>query len=173
MNKTKAPRFHISKRGMIPRSQTWMIRGVAIILALILCGIITTMMTGLNPIKVYTTIFEGNFSTSRRIWVLAQNIAILLAISLAMAPAYKMRFWNIGGEGQMLMGGLASAACMILLGDKIPNAVLIALMIVTSIFAGAVWGEWRADSDYADCCSWSWCVLGFHPCCFQSKVQHQ
>ena len=139
MNKTKAPRFHISKRGMIPRSQTWMIRGVAIILALILCGIITTMMTGLNPIKVYTTIFEGNFSTSRRIWVLAQNIAILLAISLAMAPAYKMRFWNIGGEGQMLMGGLATAACMILLGDKVPNGVLILIMLIAAVGAGAFW----------------------------------
>ena len=139
MNKTKAPRFHISKRGMIPRSQTWMIRGAAIILALILCGIITTMMTGLNPIKVYTTIFEGNFSTSRRIWVLAQNIAILLAISLAMAPAYKMRFWNIGGEGQVLIGCLATAACMILLGDKVPNGVLILIMLIAAVGAGALW----------------------------------
>jgi simple sugar transport system permease protein len=96
-------------------------------------------MTGLNPIKVYTTIIEGNFSTPRRIWVLMQNIAILLAISLAMAPAYKMRFWNIGGEGQVLVGCLATAACMILFGDKIPNAVLIVIMLIAAVAAGAVW----------------------------------
>ena len=50
-----------------------------------------------------------------------------------------MKFWNIGGEGQVLIGGLASAACMILLGDKIPNVLLIALMVVTSLAAAGLW----------------------------------
>jgi simple sugar transport system permease protein len=51
-----------------------------------------------------------------------------------------MQFWNIGGEGQVLMGGLAAAACMITLSGKLPNAVIILLMIVTSILTGAIWG---------------------------------
>ena len=50
-----------------------------------------------------------------------------------------MRFWNIGGEGQVLIGGLATAACMICLGGKIPNALLILTMIVASMLAGAIW----------------------------------
>ena len=59
---------------------------------------------------------------------------------MALTPAFKMKFWNIGGEGQVLIGGLAAAACMICLGDKIPNALLIVCMIIASIAAGAVWG---------------------------------
>ena len=84
--------------------------------------------------------FAGAFGTTRKIWILLQNLAILLCISLALTPAFKMRFWNIGGEGQVLMGGLATAACMICLADKMPNWLLICVMIVASIAAGAIWG---------------------------------
>ena len=51
-----------------------------------------------------------------------------------------MRCWNIGGEGQLLSGGLTAAACMICLRNKLPNALVILCMIITSIAAGAVWG---------------------------------
>ena len=83
--------------------------------------------------------FRGAFSTPRRIWNLLQSLAMLLCVSLALTPAFKMRFWNIGGEGQVLIGGLATAACMICLGGKIPNALLILTMIVASMLAGAIW----------------------------------
>ena len=83
--------------------------------------------------------FEGAFGTPRKLWILGQNIAILLCISLALTPAFKMRFWNLGGEGQVLIGGLAAVACMILIGDKVPNALLILAMVVASVAAGAIW----------------------------------
>ena len=69
-----------------------------------------------------------------------QNLAILLGISLAVTPAFKMRFWNIGAEGQVLIGGLATAACMICLADKMSNGAVILCMILASIVAGALWG---------------------------------
>ena len=69
-----------------------------------------------------------------------QNLAILLGISLAVTPAFKMRFWNIGAEGQVLIGGLATAACMICLADKMSSGAVILCMIVASIAAGALWG---------------------------------
>ena len=84
--------------------------------------------------------FAGAFGTKRKAWILGQNLAILLCVSLAVTPAFKMRFWNVGGEGQILAGGLATAACMILLGDKVPNWLLIVLMVISSIAAGAIWG---------------------------------
>ena len=65
---------------------------------------------------------------------------VVLCISLAVTPAFKMRFWNIGGEGQTLMGCLASASCMILLRDVLPNWALILVMLLTSMLAGAIWG---------------------------------
>ena len=135
-----APLFHITKRKTLPWYQAWLIRGAAIVLALLADAVVTTVLTGENPVAVYATMFSGALGTKRRIWMTAQELAILLCVSLAVTPAFKMRFWNVGGEGQILIGGLATAACMILLGDKIPNWLLIIVMVVASILAGAIWG---------------------------------
>ena len=141
MNKTAhTPLFHVSRRAPLPWYGAWAIRGGALLLALIVCAFVTTLVTGLNPLSVYGTIFQGSFGSARRAWVLFQNLAILLCVSLAVTPAFRMRFWNIGGEGQMLLGGLAAAACMILLGDRLPNWLLIVVTVVSSIAAGAIWG---------------------------------
>ena len=139
MNK-KQSLFHIAKRDTLLWYKAVLIRGGAIVLALIVCAIVTTLLTGENPIKVYSTILYGAFGTSRKSWVTFHNLAILLGISLAVTPAFKMRFWNIGAEGQVLIGCLATAACMICLGGKIPNGLLIVIMIVASVAAGALWG---------------------------------
>ena len=140
MNKrVREPLFHIAKRAALPWYAVWGIRGGALLVALIFCGVITSLVTGENPLAVYKAIFEGSFGTSRKFWVLLQNIAMLLCVSLAVTPAFRMRCWNLGGEGQALAGALAAAACMICLRDTLPNAVVIVLMIVTSILAGAIW----------------------------------
>ena len=132
--------FHISKRDALPWYQAMLIRGGAIVLALIVCALVTMLLTGENPISIYGTIFYGAFGTARKSWVTFQNLAVLLGISLAVTPAFKMRFWNIGAEGQVLIGCLATAACMIVLGDKLPNGVLILVMLVAAIAAGSLWG---------------------------------
>ena len=139
MNKRQSL-FHIAKRDTLPWYQAVLIRGGAIVLALIVCAIVTTLLTGENPLNVYSTILYGAFGTPRKSWVTFHNLAILLGISLAVTPAFKMRFWNIGAEGQVLIGCLATAACMICLGGKLPNAALILVMIVAAIAAGALWG---------------------------------
>ena len=139
MNKTKQPLFHIVKRGDMPWHFAWCIRAAAIVLALICCGIISTLVTSENPIQIYSTIIDGSFGSSRKFMVLLQNTAMLLCVALALTPAFKMRFWNIGGEGQALAGALAAAACMILMKDQ-PNWMVIPCMVITSLLAGAVWG---------------------------------
>ncbi len=99
--------FHIVKRDALPWYQAEGIRAVAIVLALVLCGILTTITTGIDPIEVYKSIFTGAFGTERKTWITLQNLSILLLIALALTPAFKMKFWNIGGEGQILAGCLA------------------------------------------------------------------
>ena len=138
-SKSKAPLFHIVKRAALPWYRAWGIRLLGIVLALIVCALITTITTGLDPLKIFGTIFTGAFGTARKSWITGQNVAILLCISLAVTPAFKMRFWNIGAEGQVLIGGLASAACMICLADVLPNWLLIVVMILASVAAGAIW----------------------------------
>jgi simple sugar transport system permease protein len=137
--KNHEPLFHMVKRDALPWQKTWLIRGIAIVAALVVCGIVTMVLTGLNPIEVYASIVRGAFGSARKTWVTLQNMSVLLIISLALTPAFRMRFWNVGGEGQVLMGGLAAAACMICLAGKLPNVVIILLMILSSLAAGAVW----------------------------------
>ena len=137
--KQREPLFHIAKRSALPWYKSWGIRGIAILAALIFAGLVAMALTGENPLQIYATMIKGNFSSERRIWMLLQSIAMLMCVSLAVTPAFKMRFWNIGAEGQVLMGGLATAACMIMFGNKMPNWLLIIVMIVSSMLAGALW----------------------------------
>ena len=132
--------FHISKRDTLPLSKALLIRGGILLLALVFCGLITTILTGKNPIDVSAPILSGAFGPSRRIGVTFRNVAVLLGLSLAVTPAFKMRFWNIGAEGQTMIGCLATTTCMILLGDKVSTPVLIVISLAASIVAGALWG---------------------------------
>lgn len=131
---------HIIKRDDIVWWKAWGIRIIAVLIALVVCGIVTISLTDLNPIEMYATMIDGAVGTSRLVWNLFQNTAILLCVSLAVTPAFKMKFWNIGAEGQVLAGGLATATCMIFLGEKLPTPILILVMLVSSILAGALWG---------------------------------
>ena len=139
MNKNQQPLFHIVKRGDMPWYFSWGVRGAAIVLALLACALISTLVTSDNPIQIFATIIDGSFGSSRKFMVLLQNTAMMLCVALALTPAFKMRFWNIGGEGQALAGAIASAACMILMKDQ-SNWLVIPCMVVTSILAGALWG---------------------------------
>ena len=107
--------------------------------AFLVSGILSWILIGVDPFTFIGKLFEGIFGTERRIWVMLRNLSILLCIALALAPAFKMRFWNIGAEGQVLMGGLATAICMYYLGDKLPEPVVWLCMIVAGIAAGALW----------------------------------
>ena len=140
MSKTAAePLVRISKREGTTFVQKVLVRAIAILLALVVDAFFIFFVTGLNPISVYGVMWNGTFmNTTRFSWAL-RDLSSLLCIAIALAPAFKMRFWNIGGEGQVLIGGLATAACMICLGGKIPNALLILTMIVASMLAGAIW----------------------------------
>ena len=139
MNK-KQSLFHIAKRDTLPWYKSFAIRGCAILLALVVCAVVTMLLTGENPVNIFATIFKGAFGSARKSWVTFQNLAVLLGISLAVTPAFKMRFWNIGAEGQVLIGCLATAACMICLADKLPNAMLILVSLAAALAAGALWG---------------------------------
>lgn len=138
-NKRREPLFHLVKRDSIPLYKSILIRAIAILLGLLVAGIISYLITKGNPFKVYKLMFEGVFGSSHRRWRTLKNLAILLCISLAVTPAFRMKFWNCGAEGQALIGGLACAACMFYLGGKVSYPLLIVIMCITSILAGAVW----------------------------------
>ena len=138
-NKVREPLFHIVKRDTLPWYQAWGIRAIAIVLALLLCALITTLCTHLNPLKVFGSMFSGAFGSPRKIWILGQNLAILLCISLAVTPAFKMRFWNIGAEGQITAGAIAASYFALYWVGKVPSAVLLLIMGAAGAVAGGIW----------------------------------
>lgn len=143
IEKKHTPLFHIVKRD--PGTLTWkykmLVRAIAIVLAMLLCGVLVMILAedDILPMDVYESMFSGVFGTQRRRWNAAQGVAMLLCVSLAVTPAFKMRFWNIGAEGQALVGGLACAAVMFFLGGTMPLGLLLVVMILASVVAGMIW----------------------------------
>ena len=140
MSKTAAePLVRISKREGTTFVQKVLVRAIAILLALVVDAFFIFFVTGLNPISVYGVMWNGTFmNTTRFSWAL-RDLSSLLCIAIALAPAFKMRFWNIGGEGQVLIGGLAAALIMVYFGSSLPAPLLFAAMVIGSVLAGAIW----------------------------------
>ena len=143
---TREPLIRLSRRASITPRKAWTIRIVAVLLGLLVCGIAAFLLIEKlqsNPGKIgefYYTFIKGSFSSSRRIWKFLKNVSILLCISLALTPAFRMRFWNIGGEGQTLMGVLSAIAVAFYLGGTVPEGVLLLLMLLAALLVGAIWG---------------------------------
>ena len=131
--------IQISKCGAVSRKRNIAIRLAAIVLAIIVCAVITMATTGTDPLAVFSAFINGSFGSERKLWIFLQDTAILLIISLAVTPAFKMHCWNLGAEGQVLAGAMAAAACMVLLGDTMSNGALIACMVIVSVVTGALW----------------------------------
>ncbi len=136
--KSNEPLIRISKRTDVSVKTGIIVRIIAIILALIVCGIVTKVFTSDDPISIYKTIVQGAFGQGRLL-VTIHDVAILLCVSLAVTPAFRMRFWNIGAEGQVLMGALTTAMCMFYLGGKVSNVMLMIIMTVCAIASACVW----------------------------------
>lgn len=136
----KEPLIRISKRDTIAKGKAYSIRLIAVLLSLIVCALVIVAITRQNPIKVYLGIVDGAIGTNRRLWVTIRDALTLLIIAVGLTPAFRMRFWNIGAEGQILMGGAASAAVMIYLGDALPHWLVIIVIFAASGLAGLIWG---------------------------------
>ncbi|MDO4308386.1 MAG: ABC transporter permease [Eubacteriales bacterium] len=138
--KVKEPFVRIVKRDGATLGNKIAARAAAILLALVVDAVFIFTVTGLNPLAVYGVMFNGTFMTSVRFSWAMRDLVTLLCIGIALAPAFKMRFWNIGAEGQVLMGGLATALVMVKFGQNMSAPVLFLTMFLTSVIAGGVWG---------------------------------
>ena len=122
--KNHEPLFHIVKRSSAPLKLSIPVRIGAVVLAFLVCTLIVVLMTGRSPVDFFTSMVEGMAKTSRRFWIFLYKTATLLCVALALTPAFKMKFWNIGGNGQALIGALSTTAIMFYFGGKIPNGLL-------------------------------------------------
>ena len=136
----REPLFRVEKRDSLPLGKQALVYGGAIVIALFLAGIICSAASPSgNPFSFFGSLFTGVFRSSRNIWETVKDMALLVGVSMALLPAFKMKFWNLGGNGQILMGGLAANICMYYLGGKMSDALVILISIVASVAAGAIW----------------------------------
>lgn len=141
----KEPLVHLSKRSTIHLLHAWAIRLLAILFGLIICGLVAFLLIEKiqqKPDRIwdfYNAFIKGSFSTPRKFWKFLKGLSILLCISLAITPAFRMRFWNIGAEGQTLVGVLGAIAIDFYLGGKIPEWLLLILMLLAALLCGALW----------------------------------
>lgn len=136
----KEPFVRMTKRDSISRGKAWSIRLIAVLLSLVVAAVVIVAITKQNPVQVYLGIIDGAIGTNRRVWVTIRETVLLLCIAIGLTPAFKMKFWNIGAEGQILMGAIASAALMIYAGDAMPNWLLLIVIFIASALAGMLWG---------------------------------
>ena len=139
INTVKEPLFHVVKRDNITVWTKILIYVFSTLIALFLGGVICSLVATGNPFMFFTSLFKGSFGTQRKIWIYLRDNALLLCVSMSLVPAFKMRFWNLGANGQVLMGALATVICMKFLGGIVSDGVLILIMLVASIVGGIVW----------------------------------
>ncbi len=141
MERVKEPLIRITKRDNMPFWMRMCIRVGAVLIALLISDIfITASADGRGGFfEFFGSLFSGAFGSERRIWLLLQNTALLLLVALALVVAFKMKFWNLGGNGQVLMGCLAAAMVMVYSDGALPNGVLWLFMFLAAVAAGAVW----------------------------------
>ena len=144
-NTVHEPLFHLTKRATISPAKAWVIRILAVVLGLAVCGLVAYMLSdklqqGKKDLAdFYYCFIKGSFTTKRKIWKFLKNMAVLQCISLAVTPAFRMRFWNTGAEGQTLMGIWGAIAMAFYFGGKVPEWALLVMMFAAALLCSAVW----------------------------------
>ena len=123
----KTPLIRLAKRDGMAGAGQWGIRIAAILLALVVGGLVI-LLSGNNPIQGYAIIVEGALGKTSGIRQTVKNFIPLLGTALAIAPCFKMRFWNIGAEGQITAGAMCATYFALFWADSIPQVPLLLLM---------------------------------------------
>lgn len=155
--KIHEPPFHIVKRPAIAPWKALLIRAIAIAAALAVSSLVLFVLTKKSPFEAMRLVYEASFGvfnknadrgffaqvfTGRRFWAMLQDLCMLLVIALAVTPAFKMKYWNLGAQGQVLFGGLCSVAVMFYLSSgywETHKALVLLLMIAAAVAGGIVW----------------------------------
>ena len=133
--KEKKKLFHVEKRFNMATWQSILIRFGFIIFAVFMGLLVLTMAYGINPFLSFGNLFKGAFGEIFKgnfdnLWEFLRDSALLLGVGLALIPAFKMKFWNLGGNGQIAIGALVCLIMMVELGGKMPDIVVVLISLV-------------------------------------------
>ena len=138
MNKTKSPLFHLAKRTDVSSRQAWTIRILSFVAAIIIGGIIFLCL-GDNPIVAYGAIISGSLGKKVALRQTVKIAVPLLGTALAITPCFRMRFWNIGAEGQITAGAIGATFFALFFYNSMPSWLLLIVMGIAGVLCGALW----------------------------------
>lgn len=136
---SKAPTIRIVKRGNEKKLNSILAYVTMFILAAITLSVMLFAMK-FNPVKVLITMLQGAFGKEFLIRETIKNTIPLVITAVGLSLAFKMKFWNIGGEGQILIGGIAATFVSFIVNDSLPQWILLVLMALTAIIASGIYG---------------------------------
>ena len=133
--------LYVTKKIGLPAWKYWLIRIVGILGAFLLAGIVCTVLKPGTFGLFFSELFRGcfDFTDITTIIELLVLTSLLLLIALALTPAFKMKFWNIGAEGQILISCLVSAGIAKFAPSDLPNIVILIMACGGAMVAGIVW----------------------------------
>lgn len=131
-------RIRISKRAEVGTKKAVLFRAVSVAAAIIAGGFFI-LCIGYNPFSVYGTIIKGAFSTSMAFQATVKVMIPLLISSLGVTLAFKMKFWNIGAEGQIIAGAICASYFALFHAD-LPHFLLMIIMFAAGIIGGGLYG---------------------------------
>ena len=130
------PRFSIEMRQDMPKwQQFWLILG-GLVAGLVIAAIIL-MVAGVGLGALYTEFVVSIFTNPQALSAVAVQAAPLLIVGLAAAVAFRVRFWNIGLEGQMIFGSVFCT--FVAINDIGPEAARLPLMFIAAALGGMLW----------------------------------
>jgi simple sugar transport system permease protein len=132
------PLLRVVKKAEISVGKTFALSLLAL-LAAIVAGGIFILAIGENPFQVYATIVQGAWRSKIAAKGTIKIAIPLLIAALGITPAFQMKFWNIGAEGQIIMGAIFSTY-FALYFDYLPHGMLIVIMIIAGMVGGGIWG---------------------------------
>ncbi len=146
------PLVRVVKRTAIPGWKALLFRLLALVGAL-LAGALLVAILGYDPFQMYSDMVTGSigktfisvnkkgvlaFSTSAQATL--KIVTLLLVTALGLSMAFKMRFWNIGGEGQILVGATCCSAVALYAGDTWPSWLVLCVMFIAACVGGGLYG---------------------------------
>lgn len=134
----KDPLIKISKRQNLALGYKLLLTIGAILLSLVLGGILLACL-GYNPVDFYVQMILGNFKNSSYLKLMVRVLIPLLITSLGVSLAFKMRFWNIGAEGQFIVGALIAMTFSLLIGDSLPSPLGAIIIVLLGTLGGGLY----------------------------------
>lgn len=130
--------LRIVKRAELGLARARLLKLLSVLAALAVGGLFVLLL-GFNPFEIYATILNGAFRSAEAVRSTVKLVIPLLISALGISLAFKMRFWNIGAEGQIIMGGIFASYFALFHADW-PRPLLMLVMFAASLLGGALWG---------------------------------